>query len=240
MHPLQGEVGTEEGVRTLFPRVHIGKRLHSALPFWRRFIENKTVVCWIEFGLSYEFTAGTPPPLRGSEYPLSERLSKARDEEIARYEDLGVVVPLPSEDFDSATFNGIFVIEQKNKLRPIIDQRFPNSFTQKIHFKMDSIRDVRDLIRQNDLMFSIDFKDAYLHLFYKRAFWKYGAFWHRGVPKCFTGMMFGQTHAPRWLGGYKCPIYFSGRPYIFFFHFCCSNQMNGQKKIYHIFWLYTD
>jgi hypothetical protein len=23
------------------------------------------------------------------------------------------------------------------------------------------------------------------------------AFWHRGVPKCFTGMIFGQTHAPR-------------------------------------------
>jgi hypothetical protein len=79
-------------------------------------------------------------------------------------------MPPSPEDFNSTTFNGIFVIEQKNKLCSIIDQRFPNRFTHKIHFEMDSIRNVRDLIRKNDLMFSVDLKDTYLHLFYKRVF----------------------------------------------------------------------
>jgi hypothetical protein len=190
--------GEEAIVRTLFPKTKIGMRLRSALPFWRRFIVNKTVLSWLEFGLTYEFTKGAPPPHDVTEYPLSARLSTVRDTEIKRYEDMGVVVPLPPEELDTAVFNGVFVVEQKNKLRPIIDQRFPNSFTEKVHFKMDSIRDVRDLIREHDFMFTIDFKDAYLHLFYKRHFWKYGAFWHLGKAKCFTGMMFGQTHAPRW------------------------------------------
>ena len=202
MHPLE-EAGKltlveEASARTIFPALKIGGRFRAALPFWRRFVDNKTVLCWLEYGLDYEFFAGPPPPNSGTEYPLSDFFRSIRDQEIARYENMGVVVPLPQEDLDSAVFNGVFVVEQKNKLRPIIDQRFPNSFTRKIHFKMDSIRDVRDLIRPMDLMFTIDFKDAYLHLFYKRPYWKYGAFWHHGQAKCFTGMMFGQTHAPRW------------------------------------------
>ena len=181
--------GEEAIVRTLFPKTKIGMRLRSALPFWRRFIVNKTVLSWLEFGLTYEFTKGAPPPHDVTEYPLSARLSTVRDTEIKRYEDMGVVVPLPPEELDTAVFNGVFVVEQKNKLRPIIDQRFPNSFTEKVHFKMDSIRDVRDLIREHDFMFTIDFKDAYLHLFYKRHFWKYGAFWR---PK-----LYGAFHSRR-------------------------------------------
>ena len=85
------------------------------------------------------------------------------------------------QNISTATFCGIFVVEQKDKLRPIIDQRHPNSFTTKVHFKMDSLRDVCDLIRQGEFMFKIDLKDAYLHIKFCQPHWKFGAFWWKGI-----------------------------------------------------------
>ena len=164
---------------------------------WRKITSNKTILAWIEFGVSYEFVDGPPPPTSGIEYNISEELAAVRDEEFRRYLELGAIEPLPQDQLASATFNGVFVVSQRNKDRPVIDQRYPNSYQKKIHFKMDTIRDVKDLLREGDFMFKIDLKDAYLHLMYRRSHRKYGAFWWNGTPWAF-GMMFGHTHAPRW------------------------------------------
>lgn len=161
---------------------------------------------WIEFGVPYDFPDGPPPGNRGLEYQLSKELDAVRDQELQRFSDLGVVRPLPPEDVNEATFCGIFIVRQPNKDRPIIDQRFPNSFTRKVHFKMDSIKDVRDLIQNGDYLIKIDLKDAYLHMKYRKQHWKYGAFWWRGEPFCFSSMMFGHTHAPRWFTKLMRPV----------------------------------
>ena len=121
-----------------------------------------------------------------------------RDKELLRFQELGVITDVPQDVVAEAVFCGIFVTVRKDKCRPIIDQRYLNSFAEKVHFKMDTIRDVRDLLREKDLMFSIDLKDAYLHLKYRSNWWKYNAFWWNGQPKMFTALMFGNVHGPRW------------------------------------------
>jgi hypothetical protein len=245
--PLLGimlaEVEVGEGSRTLLPDTPICERMRRCLSTWRKITSNKTVLSWIEFGLPYEFDDQPPPPYKGVEYQLDARMSKVRDEELLRLESLGVIEDLPKEELSSATFNGIFVVERKDKLRPIIDQRYPNSFTTKIHFKMESIRDVRDLIRPGELMFKIDFKDAYLHLRFRRNHWKYGSFWWRGKAKCFNAMMFGHVHGPRWFTklmkpfvkylrsiGIRCVIYLDD-----LLVFCGDNFQEARRLLRFVF-----
>ena len=212
VHPLgfklvEVEVeGNSQGFKTLFPSVPICDRMRQCLDLWNRITDNKLILSWIQFGVPYEFDACCPTPTRGLEYQLSEVMNVAREEELTRFSKIGIVKNLPLEDISTATFCGIFVVEQKDKLRPIIDQRHPNSFTTKIHFKMDSLRDVRDLIRQGEFMFKIDFKDAYLHIKFRRPHWKYSAFWWKGIAKCFIALMFGHVHGPRWWTKLMKPI----------------------------------
>lgn len=191
-------VADNPDAKTIWPDSDICNRLGQSLEEWRKITSNKTVLSWIEFGLTYEWTDGAPPPSVGTEYRIAEELNEARDKELTRFKNLGAIVRLPEEDLSTAVFNGVFVVQQRNKNRPVIDQRFPNSYQSKIHFKMDSIRDVKDLIRAKEFMFKIDIKDAYLHLRYRRAHWKFGAFWWKGEAWCCKSMMFGHTHAPRW------------------------------------------
>jgi hypothetical protein len=218
---LEVEVAEVEESKSLYGAFPIWSRLGRALSRWREITLNKTVLSWIEFGVPYEFVEGPPPPRLGVEYPLSIEQERVRDAEFARYLRLGAIAPLPPEDLELATFNGVFVVSTSKKDRPIIDQRYPNSFQKPIHFKMDSIRDVRDLIKPYDYMFTFDLKDAYLHLRYRRPHWKYSAFWWKGKPWCFVSMMFGHCHAPRWWTklmrpvmaylrekGIRCVIYF--------------------------------
>eukprot|EP01126_Amoeba_proteus_P041576 TRINITY_DN4476_c0_g4_i12.p1 TRINITY_DN4476_c0_g4~~TRINITY_DN4476_c0_g4_i12.p1 ORF type:complete len:530 (+),score=62.30 TRINITY_DN4476_c0_g4_i12:1276-2865(+) len=63
---------------------------------------------------------------------------------------------------------------------------------------MDTIRDLKDILMENDLMTKIDLKDAYLHLFFNKNFRKYCAFRWKGEVWQFISMMFGHVHAPRW------------------------------------------
>jgi len=123
-----------------------------------------------------------------------------RDQELERLFQLGAIEELPYRDIASCVVNDIFVVPKPHstKFRPIIDQRFTNSFTKKVHFKMESMKDVKDIIQPEDLMIRIDFKDAYLHLFYRYVYRKFGAFWWRNQLWMFKSMMFGHTHAPRW------------------------------------------
>ena len=137
----------------MWPNSPICNRLRLSLDSWRKITSNKTILAWIEFGVSYEFVDGPPPPTSGIEYNISEELAAVRDEEFRRYLELGAIEPLPQDQLASATFNGVFVVSQRNKDRPVIDPRYPNSYQKKIHFKMDTIRDVKDLLREGDFMF---------------------------------------------------------------------------------------
>ena len=63
----------------------------------------------------------------------------------------------------SQFLNWIFVVPKKDgSHRPVINPRPLNWFRMVIHFKMESLATMRDLLRQDDRMALIDLKDAYL------------------------------------------------------------------------------
>ena len=121
------------------------------------------------------------------------------DDELARLSALGCFQRLPLEDIARAVVTYFFLVPKKdNKWRAVIDLTYSNSYSPKIHFKMEGIKEVRDLIRLLDFMITIDLKDAYLHLFFNKDSRKFAAFSHRGVLFQCISMLFGVTHGPRW------------------------------------------
>eukprot|EP01126_Amoeba_proteus_P004040 TRINITY_DN11384_c0_g1_i15.p1 TRINITY_DN11384_c0_g1~~TRINITY_DN11384_c0_g1_i15.p1 ORF type:complete len:563 (-),score=72.01 TRINITY_DN11384_c0_g1_i15:15-1703(-) len=106
--------------------------------------------------------------------------------------------PIPQE-YSSAIVSFLFCVPKKDGgWRPILNFVPTNNHISKIHFKMDTVKDLKDILMENDLMTKIDLKDAYLHLYFNKNFRKYCAFWWRGTVWQFISMMFGHVHAPRW------------------------------------------
>jgi len=57
----------------------------------------------------------------------------------------------------------IFLVPKKDgSARLVINLRPLNQFIHQIHFKMESLAMIQDLLREEDWMASIDLKDAYL------------------------------------------------------------------------------
>jgi hypothetical protein len=68
----------------------------------------------------------------------------------------------------------------------------------KIHFKMEGLPDIRDLLRKGDWIFSVDIKDAYHHLGIHMMHQKYFCFADcDGLTWCYCCLPFGLTSAPR-------------------------------------------
>ena len=63
--------------------------------------------------------------------------------------------------------------KKDGSFRPVINLRPLNLFMTTLHFKMDNLGMLRDLLRQGDYMASIDLKDAYLSVAVWKKHWKY-------------------------------------------------------------------
>ena len=72
----------------------------------------------------------------------------------------GAIVPALAEK--NQFLSSVFLREKKDRTqRPIINLKSLNQFIPYIHFKMETISNLRDLLEPEDLMIKIDLKDAY-------------------------------------------------------------------------------
>ena len=71
-------------------------------------------------------------------------------------------------------YSRLFPIPKRNKkLYPVIDLSLLNQYINKHHFKMETVKSVRQSIMSNDWAVSIDLTDAYLHVPIHPIFRKY-------------------------------------------------------------------
>ena len=107
-----------------------------------------------------------------------ERQGKAEQEEVRKLDKKRAIVPVrPRQDQFTSQ---IFVVPKKDGTqRPAVNLKSFNHLVVKQKFKMEGIRAVRDLIKKNDRMVSIDLKDTYLsvtifkdHRKFLRFIWK--------------------------------------------------------------------
>ena len=92
----------------------------------------------------------------------------------------------------------IFVVPKKDgSHRPVINLRPLNQFMMEIHFKMESLSMMRDLLRLDDWMASIDLKDAYLSVSVWEGHRRYLRFMWQETTYEFQSLPFGLCSAPR-------------------------------------------
>ena len=80
--------------------------------------------------------------------------------------------------------------------RFILNLKKFNEFVPTIHFKMEDIRTVINILEENDFLCSIDLKDAYFHIPVAREHRKYLRFLFNGILYEFTCLPFGLCTSP--------------------------------------------
>ena len=94
--------------------------------------------------------------------------------------------------------SNIFLREKKEgTFRPIIDLKRVNEYIPYVKFKMETLKNIRDLLKKGDLMVKIDLKDAYFTVPLSQNSLKYVRFSWQGSLYEFLCMMFGLGPAPR-------------------------------------------
>ena len=87
--------------------------------------------------------------------------------------------------------------KKNGRFRPIINLKNLNQFIPYLHFKMEGPKQLKDLLRQNNLMVKIDLKDAYFSIPLHLETQKYVRFqWKRNIYQ-FLCHCFGLGSAPR-------------------------------------------
>ena len=82
-------------------------------------------------------------------------------------------------------------------MRPVINLKRLNTFVQYLHFKMENINSLIDLLRPNDFIATIDLKDAYVTVPIHADQSKFLSFYWEGVLYEFIVLPFGLASAPR-------------------------------------------
>ena len=128
--------------------------------------------------------------------PRSNKERQAIATEIQSLRVKGAVIEV-SPQMDQFT-SRLFVIPKKDgSQRPVINLRPLNSFIENHHFKMEGMSKVRELLRCNDWMCSVDLKDAYLSVPIAEQHRRFLRFVWDEITYEFTCLPFGLCSAPR-------------------------------------------
>ena len=90
-----------------------------------------------------------------------------------------------------------FLVAKKDgSFRPVVNLKPLNCFVQKFYFKMEGSEMIKDLLRTEDWMCTLDLKDAYLSVAVVQENWKFMRFmWDRKIYE-FTCLPFGLQCPP--------------------------------------------
>jgi len=94
---------------------------------------------------------------------------------------------------------GFFAVpkKQKNQWRPIVNLRPLNVYIDNPHFKMETIKTVRQFIVKDSFLISIDLADAYMSFVIRQSFRQFLGFSWKGIDYFCRCLCFGLNVAPR-------------------------------------------
>jgi hypothetical protein len=194
--------------------VKVGGRLTLFWHKWLPYVNDPTLLNFIRDGITVDFIS-TPTPQDLHPIYFKEEEIKVIDSEIEQMLLKNVI-----QEASEGVLSNIFVIQRKDKLRPVWDGRHVNSFIPQEHFQMEGLQDLRELLKRGDYMTVLDLKDAYYHLAIHPSLQPYMQFRWKTKIYQYLAMAFGLSVAPRiftkllkpivalfrsW--GYRCIIY---------------------------------
>ena len=161
---------------------------------WEELTNNKWVLSIVRNRFKIPFKS--VPPLSVVPINLSQSSSPFLREEIVELLKKRVVERVWNPG-THGFYSRLFLVPKKNgKLRPVIDLSLLNHYIHKQHFKMETVKSIRQSIMHNDWAVSIDLTDAYLHVPIHPTFRKYLRFVYDHQVFQFTALPFGISLSP--------------------------------------------
>lgn len=182
-------------------RSKVGGRLQRHARQWRG-IGNKLVQRWVRKGVTLDFPDGPPasrPPLDSAGNIKDPVRFEATDSTVKKYLAFGALELVPSVEQGKGLYMNIFPVEKKTpgEWRGCLDARPVNEHLEYEHFKMEGMHTVRQLLRRNDWLTTVDITEAYPHLLIAPESRQYLRFVWRRVHYQYRALCFGLAPAPR-------------------------------------------
>lgn len=166
-------------------------RLASKLQWWKDAGACRQILRTLKYGVHLEF-ARKPRPFQSRPIPVPDRWRPWLHQELDRAMAAGAYEPATCLDFVAPAF----IIEQRNKLRLVIDFRQINKSCIDMSCRYEGLRDLRHLLQRNDWMLSLDLQDAYWHIPVAQEHRKYLTFCIDGRTLQCAALPFGWKGSP--------------------------------------------
>jgi hypothetical protein len=176
-------------------RTSLPNRLRQHMDKWRRLTSNRALLRLVRNGLEFELQSKPrwtrrPPLFRGN-----DKQKKSLAATLERWLAAGVIEPDTSHN---QLCSLLFPVPKKSgDDRWVLDLRLFNEHIIKRHFRLEGVNEVRQILRPNDWLASIDLSEAYLHVPVNRRHRRFLAFQANGQRYRFASMPFGASSAPR-------------------------------------------
>ena len=179
-----------------------GQRLQRHVQAWEKFETSRVVRSLVKHGYKMDFVV--PPKLTGPNEKFATRLPaeqmKIVRAEVAGFLKKGAVRKLSLSEARATPgyYSKLFCVPKPgNKWRMIIDMRGLNSCILKHGFKMQGVKDVRNLLTPGMFGGVIDISDAYYHISVHKSARRYCRFILDGVVYEYLGLPMGLSCSPR-------------------------------------------
>ena len=179
---------------TTYIGIPFGGRISHFLNFWRLITADAWVLAAVKSGVSIPFLSLPSSGFCHRNLVFGES-TRVCDDEVTSLLEKGAIEEISESEANFVS--GVFVIPKSNGgFRMIINLKPINKFIKHIHFKMENLSILRDLVQRGDYFTKIDLTDAYLSVPLRNSDRKYVQFSWNGKFFQFRTLCFGLSIAP--------------------------------------------
>jgi ribonuclease HI len=180
----------------------VGGRLQEFWQQWDLLFQDPWLTDTIRRGFRFNLKQYPPLTVEPEQVQYSEHHVDILQEAVDKLIIKGAVREIPPDQMTPGFYSRIFLVPKKSssEMRMIHNLKIfnENYLEDPPHFQLLSLRDLRESVRPNDWMASIDLRDAYLHVPIRRKHQRYLRFLFRGRHYQWLVLPFGIAVAP-WL-----------------------------------------
>lgn len=152
---------------------------------------------WVKEGVKLPWRCN-PRPSKRKQRELSELEQEFLDKEVKRMLEMGAIAP---SDRNDLVLSSIYTVPKKGstKRRPVINLRWVNSHLHQVHFKMSTMKDVKQALTPGCYMAKIDLTDCFWGLPVAEQDQRTLAFAWKGQKYVFKCLPFGLALSPMFI-----------------------------------------
>jgi len=175
----------------------VAGKFSRAVDKWYHITNNEWILEVVRKGFKIDFLSLPIQKKAPNEFVMTEEQELVLDTEVQELIKKGAI-RVWSGKMEELFLANLFTVPKKGGTwRPVLNLTNLNEFVRKESFKMEGLKDVRNILKKGDWMVKLDFKDAYFHIPMAEEHRRFIAFKWKGVPYVFNCLVFGLTSSPR-------------------------------------------